>query len=167
MDTHLEAIQQVHQAFGAIELQYWLFGGWAVDFHVGRVTRSHADIDIVVWLRDIDRVRDVLENDGWRAVTYQPEDGYVTFERDGVGLDLAFVTQDDTGIIYTPSNRGRGNWPAGSFGPDVASMGDIEAHVIARAALIADKSEPHGGPEAAAKDRADLAVLTSPDDATA
>jgi hypothetical protein len=28
--------------------RYWLFGGWAVDFHAGRVTRDHADIDLAV-----------------------------------------------------------------------------------------------------------------------
>jgi hypothetical protein len=28
------------------DIAYWLFGGWAVDFHAGQVTREHGDIDI-------------------------------------------------------------------------------------------------------------------------
>ncbi|GJG88889.1 hypothetical protein tb265_40700 [Gemmatimonadetes bacterium T265] len=38
-------------------ISYWLFGGWAVDFHAGRVTREHADIDIAVWAVDHGHLR--------------------------------------------------------------------------------------------------------------
>jgi hypothetical protein len=165
VDTQLEAIRQLHRAFDDARVPYWLFGGWAVDFHVGRRTRPHADVDVAVWLHDLERVRGLLQNGGWRASTDRPGDGYVTFERDGVQLDIAFLAEDDDGTIYTPSDRGRGDWPSESFGADVATMDGVEAHVVRRAALIADKSEPHG-PEAAAKDEADVDVLISHGDRT-
>ena len=33
-------------------LEHWFFGGWAVDLWVGRLTRPHEDIDVLVWRRD-------------------------------------------------------------------------------------------------------------------
>jgi hypothetical protein len=34
-------------------IAYWLFGGWAVDFYAGSITRAHDDVDIAVWLEDL------------------------------------------------------------------------------------------------------------------
>jgi hypothetical protein len=39
---------------------YWLFGGWAVDHHAGRVMRPHDDIDFVIWLHDRGTVIEML-----------------------------------------------------------------------------------------------------------
>jgi hypothetical protein len=45
----------------------------------------------------------------------------------------------------------------------VGRIGDVSARVITLDALIADKSEDHGDPVAAEKDRADLATIESLD----
>jgi hypothetical protein len=37
--VQLETIGWLHALFTEHGVDYWLFGGWAVDFHVGRVTR--------------------------------------------------------------------------------------------------------------------------------
>ena len=37
-------------------VDWWLRGGWAVDFFVGRVTRDHHDIDVFAWARDRGRL---------------------------------------------------------------------------------------------------------------
>ena len=47
-------------------IAYWLFGGWAVDFYAGSITRPHFDVDIAVWLDDLPRIAALLEADGWR-----------------------------------------------------------------------------------------------------
>ena len=41
----LSDIAEFARLFEDAALDYWLFGGWAVDFHVGEVTRAHGDID--------------------------------------------------------------------------------------------------------------------------
>jgi hypothetical protein len=161
----LPAIDALHHAFAANDVPYWLFGGWAVDFHVGRVTRAHDDIDIAAWLRDRATIRRLLEEAGWNALPEHPDDGYDAFEQAGGRIEVAWLVQDDDGAVYTPVPGGRGDWPTECFGRDVAILEGVAAHVIARGALIADKSEPHGGPEALAKDRPALAVLTAPGDA--
>jgi hypothetical protein len=161
----LAAIGQVHNLFEAHHVDYWLFGGWAVDFHAGRVTRPHADIDLAIWLSDLDRVRQPLDEAGWRLLNDQATDGYLAFEQRGVVIEVALLDRDELGMIYTPAASGRGDWPADSFGADIATLNGIAARVVGRASLIIDKSDPKGGPNAAAKDRADVAVLASRDPA--
>ena len=47
--AQLVALGRVHELLQREGIEYWLFGGWAVDFYVGSVTRPHDDIDIAVW----------------------------------------------------------------------------------------------------------------------
>jgi hypothetical protein len=48
----LAAVAELDRLLREHDVTYWLFGGWAVDFHAGRITREHADIDIAVWSDD-------------------------------------------------------------------------------------------------------------------
>jgi hypothetical protein len=61
----LAAFAQTHELLTRSGVDYWLFGGWAVDFHVGSITRVHDDIDVAVWLDDHDRIARLLEAVGW------------------------------------------------------------------------------------------------------
>jgi len=81
-DEQLAALAELHDRLAGAGVEYWLFGGWAVDFHAGVVSRA-----------------DDLELRG------------------------------------------------------------VRARVIARAALVAEKSEVRDDPAVAAKDRADVATL--------
>jgi dihydrofolate reductase len=52
----LAALADVDRILAAASQEYWLFGGWAVDFHAGRITRPHGDVDVAVWLADLPRI---------------------------------------------------------------------------------------------------------------
>jgi len=159
--AQLRTIGRLHASLSGQGIDYWLFGGWAVDFHAGRVTRDHADVDVCMWAADLDRVRALLEGEGWRHAPEPEEDGYTGYERDGVRLELAFLERDDAGTVYTPLREGRGDWPAGSFGDDEAEVAGVVARVVGLTALVEDKSGPRLDQVTADKDRADIAVLTS------
>jgi hypothetical protein len=141
-------------------IEYWLFGGWAVDFHAGRITRLHDDVDIAVWAKHVGRVSALLGRAGWRHAPDPGEDGYTTFERDGVRLELAFLDRGDDGKIFTPLRRGaRGGWPDDAFRHDFADLGGARARLVSLHALKADKSALRSDPTVAAKDAADVAML--------
>ena len=160
-DAQLAALASLQELFDARGIEYWLFGGWAVDFHAGKVTRPHDDLDLAVWFEEHDRIAALLAGDGWSHAPEEGEDGYTGYERDQVRLELAFLARDTEGDVYTPLMEGRSTWPEGSFGDDVAELRGVRARVIGRRALEADKSELHHDPRVAAKDRADLATLAA------
>jgi hypothetical protein len=157
----LDALARVHELLDRHAIEYWLFGGWAVDFHAQSVTRAHADIDIAVWVDDHDRIAALLVADGWNHALEHDEDGYTGYERGAVRLELAFLARSEDGQVYTPLREGgRGAWPANAFGSDLAELRGVRARVISLGALKADKSEVRDDAVVAAKDRADVATLS-------
>ncbi len=160
----LDAIGRLHEAFVRHDIAYWVFGGWAVDFHVGRITRSHDDVDVAIWLKDFEVVHRLLEQDGWSRVPQPGEDGYTGYGRGPLHLDLAFLARDVEGVVFTPLREGRGTWSDGAFGQDLLQLGGTTARVVTRASLRADKSETRDDPAATRKDRADVVALGLPPD---
>ena len=157
--AQLDAIARLDRLFGRNGMEYWLFGGWAVDFHIGAVTRHHADIDVAVVADDAARITALLESDGWTHRRELDGDGYSSYEAPGTTLEVALLARDEHGRFYTPLTGGRAEWPVGAFGADVATLRGVRARVISRQAVIAEKSGLHDDPAIAAKDRADLARL--------
>jgi hypothetical protein len=154
------ALARVHELLERHGIEYWLFGGWAVDFHAGLVTRSHDDVDMGVWLKDHNRIAALLAEDGWKHAPDENEDGYTGYERGTVRLELAFLARSENGQVYTPVRDGRAAWPDEAFENDVAELRGVRARVISLRALKDDKSETRDDPLVAAKDRADLATLS-------
>lgn len=46
-------------------IDVWVDGGWGVDALIGQETRSHGDLDVVVPLPELDRIRRVLAGAGY------------------------------------------------------------------------------------------------------
>jgi hypothetical protein len=46
-----------------LTVPYWIIGGWAIDLAVGRVTRDHADVDVMLLERDKHVLWDDLPED--------------------------------------------------------------------------------------------------------
>ena len=155
----LAVLAGLHDLLQDQGIPYWLFGGWAVDFHAGVLTRPHGDIDIAVWLDDRDRIAKLLEQQRWAHTPDAEEDGYTCFTHDDVRLEVAFLARDENGRVYTPVRDGRGEWPDQTFGDDVVELLGVRAHVIRLVALVADKSVARNDPSVCAKDRADLMSL--------
>jgi hypothetical protein len=158
--AQLDALDEVGRRFDVEGVQYWLFGGWAVDFHAGAVTRPHDDLDIAIWLRDLTTAARLLSQDGWAHEPADAQDGSTLFTRRGVRLELAFLQRDADGDPYTPlSGGGRAGWAAGAFGEEARTLAGVSARVIGLTALHEEKSGPRADAAAAAKDRRDRATL--------
>jgi hypothetical protein len=155
----LAALGRIHRLLIGQGLEYWLFGGWAVDFHAGSVTRAHDDLDLAVWHEDLAKIAALLTADGWKHVPAENEDGYTSYELGGVRLELAFLARAEDGQVYTPLVEGRAGWPDGAFEDDVAELLGIRARVMSLRALRADKAEIRDDAGVTAKDRADSRTL--------
>jgi hypothetical protein len=154
------ALARIHELLDGHGIDYWLFGGWAVDFHAGSVTRPHDDLDIAVWLEDHDRIAALLTADGWQHAPEEHEDGYTGYERGSVRLELAFLARGEDAQVYTPLQEGRAAWPDNAFENEVAELLGVRVRVISLRALEADKAETRDDPVVAAKDLADLETLS-------
>jgi GNAT superfamily N-acetyltransferase len=159
-------VQQLH-ALGEVTalldrngIEYWLFGGWAVDFHVGRVTRAHDDVDLAVWLEDEKRVASLLHANGWQHAPEPDEDGGTGYERDGVRLELTRLVSDGAGRVLIPLRAGSVVFSEEPLGNDARELQGMSARIIPLTLLRDGKSRPRDDREDAAKDRADYDVLS-------
>ena len=53
----LEVLAELASVFASLKIGFWLRGGWALDFLLGRITRVHSDIDLVSWARERTRIQ--------------------------------------------------------------------------------------------------------------
>jgi len=46
------SVDELAEVFGGMPVPWWIAGGWALDLFVGRTTRAHEDIDVLIVRRD-------------------------------------------------------------------------------------------------------------------
>ena len=158
-EQQLAAIGEMHTLFDQERIEHWLFGGWAVDFHAGQITRSHDDIDFAVWSEDLPRIMVLLERAGWRHAPMQDEDGGTGYERGTVRFELTYLVQREDGRIYTHLRQGKAPWSQQALGKDILELARVQCRVVALTSLTRGKSSPRPDPDDAAKDRVDFEVL--------
>jgi hypothetical protein len=156
----LSALARVSKLLEEANIAYWLFGGWAVDFYVGSVTRAHDDLDLAVWLVDVPRIGELLQDDGWRHAPSEGEDGGTGYERGAVRLELTYLVRDDDGRISIPLRNGPAAWSEDALANDVGELRGVRSQLVSLVSLIRSKSSPRDEPEEAAKDRADFRRLS-------
>jgi len=154
----------VASAAGALdgaELEHWFFGGWAVDLWVGRLTRLHDDIDVLVWRHDEARVHEALQGAGW-VHTPTPEDLVGTnYANDGYEVQLTFAVGGPGGGVVVPVR----DHPIVISSEPLAfarrKLNDVSVRVLPLEMMIATKGTPRTDEVGGAKDRADLEALRS------
>jgi hypothetical protein len=159
----LAAIGDVLRITAAAGIAVWLRGGWAMDFHLGELTRPHTDVDWYCWRRDADRVSVLLGAEGWRVDPRLPAEQQLDLIRADVELSFAYLDRDAAGRVVV----GGGPWtgtplPDGMLDAPPGRLGPLSAPVISAAAQIEFKEMypvwmPHRPRRA--KDATDLARL--------
>jgi aminoglycoside-2''-adenylyltransferase len=157
----LSALADVGSLLGRSGHEYWLFGGWGVDFHVGAVTREHDDIDLAVWLDQAQAIGALLEAEGWRHAPTGDEDGGTGYERGRVRLELTYLTSDDAGRVFVPLRDRSALWSEEPLGDDERDLLGVRSRVLGLPLLKHGKSSARDDPDEAAKDRADFQALSS------
>ncbi|MEU1846092.1 nucleotidyltransferase domain-containing protein [Micromonospora sediminicola] len=159
----LGAIREVVELAGAAGIEVWLRGGWAMDFHLGAVSRPHVDVDWYCWRRDAAGLSARLGALGWRPDPRMPAETQLDVLRGDVELSFAYLDRDEAGRVVV----GAGPWagtalPEGMLGGPSGRIGPLTAPVISVAAQIEFKEMfPVWMPDRPrrAKDAADLARL--------
>ncbi|SCG57886.1 nucleotidyltransferase domain-containing protein [Micromonospora inositola] len=159
----LETVRAVVAWCAAARIAVWLRGGWAMDFHLGEVTRPHVDVDWYCWRADAERLAVLLRDQGWRPDPRMPAELQLDLLRDDVELSFAYLDRDADGRLVV----GAGPWagtplPDGMLDGPRGRIGPVTAPVISVAAQIEFKEMfPVWMPDRPrrAKDAADIARL--------
>ena len=133
----LSALREVTAQLDREQIAYWLFGGWGVDFHAGRITRLHDDVDLAVWLEDVRRIVELLVGSGWSHAPEPDEDGGTGYERDGARLELTYLVRRPDGRVVIPLRDFEAVWRDGAFGDERRSFEGVSARVVDVAACAA------------------------------
>jgi Aminoglycoside-2''-adenylyltransferase len=157
----LSSIAAIGQLLESAGYDYWLFGGWAVDFHLRCVTRPHGDVDLAVWSRDAEAIGRLLVGHGWEHAPDADEDGGTGYQRDGIRVELTFIVAGNDGEVLIAFSGGTATWSHRRFGAEVRTLGGVTARVIPLDVLRDGKSRPRADPGHAERDRADYDALLS------
>lgn len=145
----------VLSAIRAAGVTGWVDGGWGVDALLGRTTREHTDLDLVVLMPELDAARAVLADIGFRTVLrdWLPA-ALAVANSEGNEVDLHPITPDGSGGGHQELADGnRFYYPrpvAGRIDEIAVDCVDTATQVLA-----------HQGYTPTAKDRADLRLLRS------
>ena len=157
----IQAIGSVDAALGSARIEYWLFGGWAVDFWVGRVTREHDDIDAAAWRRDYEAIKRALVDMGWQHMPVENEVVGTRYTCRSVEVEFTFVEARDDGAVVIPIPEHEIIWTTEPFGEERRVLHGVGARTIPLDLLRSGKQMTRHAPDEAAKDRADVQALGS------
>jgi lincosamide nucleotidyltransferase A/C/D/E len=109
------------------EIDAWLDGGWGVDALLGRQTRKHKDVDIVLRVDDVPKVLQVLGRRGFTIKEGSPPNSFVLADGSGLEVDVHAVVFDDDGNgVYRMENGEDWIYPAEGF----RGLGMVEGEVV-------------------------------------
>ncbi len=160
VEDQLTAIGGLDHALVDAGVEYWLFGGWAVDFWVGEVTRPHDDIDVVVGRADEDAVAAALVAAGWQHAPTAEDLVGTRYRLGSAQVEVTFVERGEAGQVVVPLPTGPVTWSPRPFGDVRVTLRGVSARTIPLALLVEGKSRPRDDPIGSAKDRADFEALS-------
>jgi len=110
------ALVDLLKLFERAGIEVWLDGGWAVDALLGTQTRPHKDVDIILRVSDLPRLRNILGDRGFEIRQGGTESNLVLADHSGLEVDVhAIVFDRDGNGIYRMENGSDWIFPASGF----------------------------------------------------
>ena len=157
-EEQLEAIASLGRALDGAGIEHWLFGGWAVDFWVGAVTRPHDDIDVAAWRADHDAIGAALLGSGWRHTPVADEVVGTRYSLGAAQVEFTFFVKDENRWVVVPVPDSPILVSPEPLGSAVREFQGVAARTFPLSLLRSGKETPREG-AAGDKDRADREAL--------
>ncbi len=103
--AQVRVIHRVLDVLSAADVPAWLFGGWGLDARIGRITRSHGDVEFWVERCHSHRSKAALVAAGSTALSTQPPEEACEFVCDGVDFSTAYFDRRADGMFSQPQGR--------------------------------------------------------------
>jgi lincosamide nucleotidyltransferase A/C/D/E len=121
-------LTELLRLLGEASIDAWLDGGWGVDALLGRQTRRHRDVDIIVAVSNVPKLLDILGCQGFAVKEGTPPNSFVLSNRHGLEVDVHTVVFDNDGNgIYTMQSGEDWIYPADGF----SGRGTVEGRSVA------------------------------------
>ena len=88
---------QIIRLLESKDIPVWLVGGWGIDALLGRQTREHKDLDILLLRDDVVRANEMLEKNGYHLKELWSENLQV-IDMAGNMIDSAYVLHNTEGF---------------------------------------------------------------------
>jgi lincosamide nucleotidyltransferase A/C/D/E len=92
-------VVEIYDLTKANGIMMWIDGGWGVDALLGRQTRSHKDLDLVIQVKDVAKLRELLASHRFRekGENHARPWNYILVDNAGRELDLHIIELDAKG----------------------------------------------------------------------
>jgi len=135
----------------------WLNGGWGVDALVGRQTRPHLDLDLVIGITAVASALDALQQVGFAVDEDLRPVSFTMCTQDGRKVDFHPVTWDEHGDgVQAQPNDSTFTYPAEGF----RGIGHVARHPV-RCLSVEVQILCHDGYQLDVGDQQDLETLRS------
>ncbi len=155
-ETTIQDVLWLKRELGNLGINFWLNGGWGVDALLGKQTRSHPDVDLLIQSKDLPTIKNFFAGQGFSLIPRndQTEWDFHLGDANGRELDIHGISIDEHAGWKYADPREEDLYPLDSL----ASRGNLEGQEVY--ALSPELMVLfHTGYELQEKDRQDVSAL--------
>ncbi|MGV3467194.1 MAG: nucleotidyltransferase domain-containing protein [Heyndrickxia sp.] len=140
LKSQLKVLREISTIFKEIDAEFYLRGGWAIDFLLGEITRPHSDIDIVTWIIDREQLENALLTLGYEQIPVKEEfrNRQSDFRKDTVDVTFGYLTYNVDGSLIM-NGLPEWVWRKDSLLPQEYPLHGVTAKVIHPKQLLEEK----------------------------
>ncbi|WP_172256421.1 nucleotidyltransferase domain-containing protein [Saccharibacillus deserti] len=135
-EKQLDILREIGDLFEEIGEPFWLRGGWAIDFRIGRVLREHDDLDLVARLSAEQTIVGRLEAAGFESLFINEKQ--TDYRKNGVDVQILYLTHNEGGPL-TPHGIPEWVWMPDCLDPRAHELNGVRARVLTPQQLLAEK----------------------------
>jgi len=138
--SQLKVLNEISTLSEKIGIEFWLRGGWAIDFLLGKITRPHDDIDIITWIKNRERLEYELLKVGYELTPVKEEfrSRQSDFRKDHVEITFGYITYTEDGNLIM-NGLPVWKWRSDSLLPQSFMLQGISAHILHPKQLLEEK----------------------------
>jgi hypothetical protein len=139
-ESQLKVLSEISSISKALEIEFWLRGGWAIDFLLGKITRPHDDIDLVTWIQNREQLENALANAGYEQIPVKEQfrNRQSNFRKNNVEVTFGYITYSVNGSLIM-NGLPEWIWRADSLLPQSFMLNGISANVLNPKQLLEEK----------------------------
>lgn len=121
-----EEVLDIYDRLENLGIKIWLDGGWAKDALLGKITRSHNDLDVAVEHKNIEKFREFFQQDGYAEIE-RAEDkkwDFVLADDKGHEIDVHAFSFDENGEVLEEND-----W-AGYCKNSLIGLGSVDGRMV-------------------------------------